>query len=1267
MTIPTIQPNFSAGEITPELWGHVDLGRVRAGVATGRNVFVNYKGGLYSRAGTALVGRCKQQYPNPPPRDIQFNFSITQGYALEFGEHYMRVKSAGAYALEPALTVSSATNANPIMLTAASSGFSAASPNNAGVLSSYSPGDLITLAGGVYVLPAVLSVTNTTLVALLLNNPGIGNYAPGDTIHLAGGTQSTPAFVTVQTTKVVSATVAAGGTGGTNGTQTVTGTTGTGTKFQASVTVAGGAITAVLGILVGGDYTVNPTTPATEPVTGASLTGAQLDIVIGVRSITLTNGGVFTANASSGTFTQASSSGTGTGATFVGGIFGPNVLAISTAGIYSVLPSNPVSQASTTGASGFGATFTMTSGATAAFNNGDWVFFRNVGGMTQLNGNTYIVAGVSGVNFSLTDLDGNAIDSTSYGVFTSGGTVARIYTLTTPYAAADLPYLKYTQDTDTMSLTCVNISTGTEYPPQELKRFGATNWTIAPLAIGAVVPAPTGLTATASNNPDSGASPPTQPCAYAYVVTAVDLVTGQQSIASARADVVNTVDMSVTAGSITLQWNSINWNNPVAYNVYRTAPAYNTGGSTTVALPVPAGAQFFFVGLSYGTQLVDTNTVTDASTTPPLHIDPFAPGQVQSVRITASSNDWTTATASITSGTGSGWIGECVIVDGSIVAIIVLDPGMNYTSADTLSVSGTGTSVTGALNVGPQSGTYPGVTAYFQTRRIYANTRNQPDTFFTSQSENFTDFDSSNPPVADDAITASPFSQTVDGIQWLLPTLGGLVILTGNGAWQVTGTGGSAFAPVPITPSSLEATPQAVNGADAVCMPTKVNNDILYLSSTGQFYYELNYTIYFNSFTVVDISWTSAHFFLGQTIRQNAWCLQPYKILWAVRGDGAFLSLTWLKEQEVVGWTRHDTQGVVQGVCTVTEPPVDALYMIVQRFVQSRWLYFAERMDNRIWNDVETTWCVDCGLSTLTAAAYPSGILTVSAATGSLITVQSSQANFAPANVGDIIRAGGGILTITAYSTSQLVTGTWTKPLTALIPNDPLGTPLPIPAGQWSMLPQVTVVTGLSHLANKRVVGLLDGIPIGGGAAANPNFPGPYIVSSTGSLTLPFEASLVTIGLAFTPQVQSLYLDEGQPTVQTRRKVINNASARLAASGWPFVSINQPDGSSLDPMEIAPPWALGQKMRPTPPGQTSPSPPYQTAAGQTVQPLTTGDVYSNVIATWRKPGQLALQQPLPLPLNVTAFVVNDVPGDLPEAGISPRQQPPPRGPQRRAT
>jgi len=55
--------------------------------------------------------------------------------------------------------------------------------------------------------------------------------------------------------------------------------------------------------------------------------------------------------------------------------------------------------------------------------NGQWIHIASVGGMTQLNGNTYQIANVAANTFELQDLDGNNINSTAFGIYTSGGTV----------------------------------------------------------------------------------------------------------------------------------------------------------------------------------------------------------------------------------------------------------------------------------------------------------------------------------------------------------------------------------------------------------------------------------------------------------------------------------------------------------------------------------------------------------------------------------------------------------------------------------------------------------------------------------------------------------------------------------------------------------------------------------------------------------------------------------------------------------------------------
>jgi hypothetical protein len=162
--------------------------------------------------------------------------------------------------------------------------------------------------------------TNTTSAqeVTAVVTPGTG-YVPDDDITLAGGTPygTQIAHVQVGATLVVSATVAAGGTSGTPGTQTVVGTTGVGTPFQASVTVSGGGvITAVLSITDGGIYTTNPIDITLEPVVGAGLIGAKLAVVMGVQQAEVVFPGGAYSLAPSNPVAQTSTTGIGTGATF---------------------------------------------------------------------------------------------------------------------------------------------------------------------------------------------------------------------------------------------------------------------------------------------------------------------------------------------------------------------------------------------------------------------------------------------------------------------------------------------------------------------------------------------------------------------------------------------------------------------------------------------------------------------------------------------------------------------------------------------------------------------------------------------------------------------------------------------------------------------------------------------------------------------------------------------------------------------------------------
>lgn len=923
MATPVLEPAFTTGELAPSLFGRQDVALIHTAAATMRNMFASFKGGAYSRPGTRFVG-WSAQFGRPfPPRLIPFQFSINQGLILEFGNFYMRVVQNGAFVTEAPIAIVSVNQATPGVVTITTFSGNIATPLNAGVVSSYSTSDAITLAGGTFSSPAVLQVDSTTLLSCAPLARGSG-YAPGDTITLSGGVHTVAAVVTVGATRVMSVGIAAAGTGGTPGPATITGTTGAGTPFQANVTIGGGgAIASINSILFPGSYTANPTNLANEPVTGGGLSGAAVSLTMGVDGVSISTGGDYTVNA--GSFGQASTSGVGTGATFQSALYGPLAVHFASLGSYSILPTNPVSQASTTGG-GLGVQFNVTwnSGAASPLVTGDWVFISGVQGMTQLNGQTYRVAVTSPTTFQLFDVFGNPVDTAVFGAYTGGGTIARIFTIPTIYADADLEWLKFTQSADVMTLCCVNQLTATEYPPQDLTRFSDTDWTFTGVVEKPSIGAPQNA---------FGVSTAAGTTYYAYQVTAVASSDGSESRPSNIAYIDAAVDISVTAGTNTITWDTV----PGAqqYNIYKAEPVY-TGRP-------PVGVLFGFCGTAFGNQFKDSNIVSDFAQVPPTINHPFARGIILSAQVTSSGSGYTFATVAVNTGTGARADIEAVIVNGGVVALIVIAAGFRYQPTDTITITGDGTGAAGTITVGPETGTYPSVPNYFQQRRVFGNTLNQPDTYFMSQPGAFTNFDSRIPTIDTDAIIGSPWSLQVDGLQFFVLMPAGLATFTGTSAWLLVGEGSFATNVQPISPSSQVAQPLAFSGCSPTLPPIKINYEILYVSSKGSYYFDLPYQLYALS-EPIDLTLFSTHLFDDFTFREHTWAEIPFKLLWTVRSDGCLLSLTYLKQQKVSGWTRHDTFGHFWSVASCVEPVIatpelgdnppqkaDAVYVVVER------------------------------------------------------------------------------------------------------------------------------------------------------------------------------------------------------------------------------------------------------------------------------------------------------------------------------------------------
>lgn len=613
----------------------------------------------------------------------------------------------------------------------------------------------------------------------------------------------------------------------------------------------------------------------------------------------------------------------------------------------------------------------VVSAAAHGYSDGDEVFIDAITGMTELNGFRFIVANKTAGTFELAGIDG-----TGYTAYGAGGTVARIFTLVTPYLEADLHLLKYFQSADVMTLTHI------KYEVRDLTRTDHHVWSLSTLTFAPSIAAPTGESATGSGT-------------SSFQVTAIAEETLEESLPTAAID----------GGALP---STVTWTDPGGierWNVYMLDNGlYGFVGSTEVnSFTVAAG------------------TLADTALNPPKARNPFF----------------------------------------------------------------------GADN-------YPGAGAYFEQKKCFAGTNNEPQKEWMTQTGNFVNMGQSIPLKDDDAVDFTLNSLKVNQIKHLVP-MEELLTFTSGSEWKI-GSGEDAF-----TPSTMRVRSQGAVGCSDV-PPVVIGDTVLFVQEKGNSVRDFGFTEGTNTYRGQDLTLWANHLFRGFEIEEWAFAQVPFSVIWCVRNDGKMVALTYLKDQEVWAWHQHETEGIYESVCSISEGQEDAVYVIVNRTINGSTKRYVEKMHTRYFDTIEDAFFVDSGLS------FGSDFVVVSGATqASPVVVTATGHGFSN---GQEVRfshiKGMTELNQHYFKAANVTANTFELQNTDSVDID--GTEYSAYVSGGEVRETITTVTGLDHLEGESLAILADG-------SVHP----PRTVVD-GSITLQRAASEIHAGLGYVSDIETLDL-----------------------------------------------------------------------------------------------------------------------------------------------
>jgi len=275
---------------------------------------------------------------------------------------------------------------------------------------------------------------------------------------------------------------------------------------------------------------------------------------------------------------------------------------------------------------------------------------------------------------------------------------------------------------------------------------------------------------------------------------------------------------------------------------------------------------------------------------------------------------------------------------------------------------------------------WPTAVVFFQNRLWFGGTTKEPQTLWGSKSGDYTDYNTSFETQDDDAVTMPLVSDKVNAIKELKALSSKIIGLTA-GAYWLAGAGDSSNI---VTPSSMSASAEGYYGSTNL-QAIMVGNRVLFVGSKGNTVRDMGFEVQSESYIASDITLLSEHLLRNRTITGWAYAAHPDGIVWCVCDDGKLLGLTYNREQNILAWHLHETDGEFESVAVIPTTTTDQVWFVVKRTVNGSTVRYVEKLMPRLTTPSETTnskgetvysyaasdqFFVDCGLTETSTTAF---------------------------------------------------------------------------------------------------------------------------------------------------------------------------------------------------------------------------------------------------------------------------------------------------------